>query len=105
MPGGISCIYKDKYQDLVWIGTLGHGIYLYSNDMYSIQSFHLSDFIPDLHQSVSALWVDKKNTLWLGTRGEGILQIDNFQVDKKVEEHELKLLTAGNSLLLSLIHI
>ena len=97
VPGGISCIYKDKYQDLVWIGTLGHGIYLYSNDMYSIQSFHLSDFIPDLHQSVSALWVDKKNTLWLGTRGEGILQIDNFQVDKKVEDHELKLLTAGNS--------
>ena len=97
VPGGISCIYKDKYQDLVWIGTLGHGIYLYSNDMYSIQSFHLSDFIPDLHQSVSALWVDKKNTLWLGTRGEGILQIDNFQVDKKVEDHELKLLTADNS--------
>lgn len=97
VPGGISCIYKDKYQDLVWIGTLGHGIYLYSNDMYSIQSFHLSDFIPDLHQSVSALWVDKKNTLWLGTRGEGILQINNFQVDKKVEDHELKLLTAGNS--------
>lgn len=97
VQGGISCIYKDKYQDLVWIGTLGHGIYLYSNDMYSIQSFHLSDFIPDLHQSVSALWIDKKNTLWLGTKGEGILRIFNFQVDKKVEDHDLNLLTAGNS--------
>lgn len=97
VQGGISCLYKDKYQDLVWIGTSGQGVYLYSNDMYSIQSFHLSDFSPDLHQSVSALWVDKKNTLWLGTKGEGILRIFNFQVDKKVEERDLKLLTAGNS--------
>lgn len=97
IPGGVNCLCKDKYQDLVWIGTSGHGVYLYSNDLYSIQSFHLSDFMPDLHQSVSALWLDRQHTLWIGTEGEGILRILNFQVDKKVEERDVELLTTHNS--------
>lgn len=97
VPGGINCLYKDKFQDLVWIGTSGNGVYLYSNDMYSIQSVHLDNFSPGLHRPISAIWVDGANTLWFGSKGEGILRIFNFQEDKKVEEHRVEMLTANNS--------
>lgn len=97
IPGAVSCLYKDKYQDMVWIGTAGHGVYTYSIDLYSIKSFVLNDFTFKIHQPVSSLFVDKNNTLWLGSKGDGILRIYNFQADKKIKEHRMELITSSNS--------
>lgn len=99
IPGGINCLYKDKYQDMVWIGTSGHGVYTCSLDMYSIKSFPLSDFTSKIHQPVSALYVDGRHTLWVGSKGDGILRIFNFQADKKAKNHRIDILNTANSLL------
>lgn len=97
IPGTVSCLYKDKYQDMVWIGTAGQGVYTYSIDPYSIKSFVLNDFTLKIRQPVSALFIDKNNTLWLGSRGDGILRIFDFQPDKNIKEHQMDLLTSSNS--------
>ena len=39
---GVFCLKKDRFQDVVWIGTDGQGVYLYSNPLYSIKSMVLS---------------------------------------------------------------
>lgn len=31
---GIFCLMKDKFQDIVWIGTDGQGVYMYFNDAF-----------------------------------------------------------------------
>ena len=97
IPGGINCLYRDKYQDMVWIGTAGEGVYTYAAGPYSVRSFRLRDFTPDVRQPVSALLIDKENTLWLGSKGDGILRIFDFRPDKNIAAHRVELLTASNS--------
>lgn len=38
---GIFCLMKDKFQDIVWVGTDGQGIYMYFNDAFSITNTQL----------------------------------------------------------------
>lgn len=97
IPGEINCLYKDKYQDIVWIGTSGQGVYTYSVEVYSITSTLLSDFTLKIRQPVTALCVDRENTLWLGSRGDGILRVFNFYMDKRIGECPTESLTASNS--------
>lgn len=84
---------------MVWIGTMGSGVYIYSLDMYSIKSTCLSEYTSKISQSVSALLVDESNTLWAGTKGGGILRIYNYQMEKIAGNHRVELITASNSLL------
>lgn len=97
IPGGVTSLYKDKYQDMIWIGTSGQGVYTCSTDMYSIQSVLLNDLPLTIRQPVSALFVDKDNTLWVGSRGDGILRIFNFRTDKKAKDHRMELINTSNS--------
>ena len=99
VPGSVNCLYKDHFQDMVWIGTMGSGVYIYSLDMYSIKSTCLSEYTSKISQSVSALLVDESNTLWAGTKGGGILRIYNYQMEKIAGNHRVELITASNSLL------
>lgn len=97
IPGVVSCLYKDNYQDMIWIGTSGHGIYTYSSDLYTIKSTVLNDFTWNVDQPISALLVDKENTLWLGSKGDGLLRLFDFQADKNIKDHRMELITASNS--------
>ena len=96
-PGGVNCLYKDKFQDMVWIGTMGDGVYTYSLDMYSIKSTLFRDFTSRTSQSVSALYVDKQNTLWIGSKGGGIVRIFDYRAEQKAENHRSQQITAANS--------
>lgn len=35
---GIFCLLKDKFQDIIWIGTDGQGLYMYFADTFSIKN-------------------------------------------------------------------
>lgn len=74
VKAGVFCLLKDRHQDIVWIGTDGQGVYMYSDTQYSIQSYAFSHFYPKVEKPVRALWIDKYNNLWIGTKGDGLLR-------------------------------
>lgn len=75
---GIFCLMKDKYQDIVWIGTDGQGVYMYFNDVFSITNTLLDTPVYQVNNPVRTVYYDEEQTLWIGTKGGGILRIRNY---------------------------
>lgn len=78
---GIFCLMKDKYQDIVWIGTDGQGVYMYFNDAFSITNTLLDTPIYQINNPVRAVYYDKEQTLWIGTKGGGILRLKDYSTE------------------------
>ena len=78
---GIFCLMKDKFQDIVWIGTDGQGVYMYYNDTFSITNTLLDTPVYQISNPVRALYYDQEQTLWIGTKGSGILRIKKYTPD------------------------
>ena len=81
---GITCLLKDKYQDLIWIGTSEDGLYTLSYDHYTIKSNLLSDFSPSVSKPVTAICMDELQSLWLATEGNGIITIPDYNSDNEI---------------------
>ena len=75
---GIFCLMKDKYNDIVWIGTDGQGVYMYFNDAFSITNTLLDTPVYQINNPVRTVYYDEEQTLWIGTKGGGILRIRNY---------------------------
>ena len=75
---GIFCLMKDKYQDIVWIGTDGQRVYMYFNDAFSITNTLLDTPVYQINNPVRTVYYDEEQTLWIGTKGGGILRIRNY---------------------------
>lgn len=94
---GVFCLKKDRFQDIVWIGTDGQGVYLYSTPLYSIKSTVLSNYSEKIERPVRALYLDDDRTFWVGTKGNGILKIYDYEVDKNISDCRAEILTTSNS--------
>ena len=93
---GINYLLRDRFQDLVWIGTSGDGLYTLSYDRYSITSNLLSDFSPAVSKAITAIYLDDNQTLWLGTEGNGIITLPGFNAEDEINETHL--ITTANGL-------
>lgn len=84
IKSGIFCLVKDRYQDVIWVGTDGQGVYMYFIDSYSIKSTTFGNLAYPVNNPVRSLFLDKENTLWIGTKGDGILKILNYRRDSDI---------------------
>lgn len=78
---GIFCLMKDRFQDIVWVGTDGQGVYMYYNDAFSITNILLDTPLYQISNPIRALYYDSEQTLWIGTKGGGIVRIKNYVPD------------------------
>ncbi|TJZ63363.1 response regulator [Sphingobacterium olei] len=73
-PGvSVFCLLRDRYQDLLWIGTDGQGVQQHSASPPLFGQLNLS--IPNItNKPVRAILTDSLGNLWIGTNGDGLLQ-------------------------------
>lgn len=93
---GVFCLMKDKFQDIVWIGTDGQGIYMYYNDAFSITNTLLDTPLYQINNPVRALYYDNEQTLWIGTKGGGILRVKNYSTENN-SSSSFDRITSNNS--------
>ncbi len=75
---GVFCLQKDENQNIIWIGTDGQGVYMMSRDSYSIYSHTFEELPFSVQKPVRALFLDKNDALWIGTRDDGIIHLKNL---------------------------
>ncbi|NDV58150.1 two-component regulator propeller domain-containing protein [Bacteroides sp. 519] len=80
IKSGIFCLMKDRFQDIIWVGTDGQGVFMYFINQYTIKSTLFSTFDFPVNNPARALFIDKERTLWIGTKGNGIIRIPNYDV-------------------------
>lgn len=94
---GVFCIKKDLLQNIIWIGTDGKGVFIYSNTAYSIRSNVLNNLTHKIQRPVRALFLDYANTLWIGSKGDGILKIYNYDINKSIYDCKIEPINTTNS--------
>ena len=75
----IFCLYHDLHQGVIWIGSDGQGAVMYARK-YSIGSTILSQSISEnLSRPVRSILTDKHGAMWVGTKGDGIVYLPEWQ--------------------------
>ncbi|WP_455960923.1 hybrid sensor histidine kinase/response regulator transcription factor [Bacteroides bouchesdurhonensis] len=75
---GVFSLYKDTQQDIVWIGTDGQGVYAWTKDEYTYNNITLNQLPVSKKRPIRAIYTDSQNTLWLGTKENGIIKIKDY---------------------------
>lgn len=94
---GVFCLYKDEKQDIIWIGTDGQGVYMHTRNLFSIRSATFEHLQFSIQKPVRALLLDKENNLWVGTKDDGILLIENYHVGEDINGKKTRHITTSNS--------
>ena len=78
MTIGVFSLLKDHHQDAMWIATDGRGVQLYYKEKDTFGNILLEDFPFIARRPIRAIYTDKNNTLWIGTKGDGIIKIKDY---------------------------
>ncbi|MCC8153143.1 MAG: hybrid sensor histidine kinase/response regulator, partial [Tannerellaceae bacterium] len=97
---GIFCLVKDRYQDVIWVGTDGQGVFMYYVDSFTLRSNSLSSLPIQISNPVRALLIDDFNDLWIGTKGDGIICIKEYNLNTGITRRKTEHLHTGNTSLL-----
>lgn len=96
---GIFCLMKDKAQDILWIGTDGRGLYMYFADGVRIENTLLdAPLYHNVGNPVRTLLLDDERTLWVGTKGNGILRMPGYDIEQNRASSVEQYLSGNSSL-------
>jgi len=100
LEAGVFCLEKSSTQPVVWIGSDCQGLYACYDSPYMIRSYDFAFFDKKINHPIRALYLDDDNTLWVGTKGGGLLCMDNFK-GTMTKPGSMKLFTTANSALVN----
>ena len=83
---GVFDLMTDGWQPILWIATDGYGLHMATRDHYDIVPANFEDFILPLATPVRALLRDRTGGLWMATKGEGLVRIDDYSPKKSFGE-------------------
>ncbi len=93
----IFSIYKDPVQDIIWIGTDGQGVMVYSKKHSLATHLMFSHLQNKIIRQVRSIYTDDKGNLWFGTKGDGLVRVQKYDenVDGKFPLHSISVYFPG----------
>lgn len=70
---------KDRYNDIVWVGTDGQGVLMLTKNNSIAQTLELTRLSPLLKRQVRSIATDRYGGLWFGTKGDGLIHIPEYE--------------------------
>ncbi len=84
LTAGVFCLEKSVHQPVLWIGSDCRGLFTCYDSKYTIRSYDFVFFDKKISHPVRAVYLDPENTLWLGTKGDGLLRVADFPGSRAV---------------------
>lgn len=75
---GIFGLLKDRNQDAIWVATDGRGVELYYSERNTFGNILFDNLPFTARRPVRAIYTDENNTLWIGSKGDGIIKIKDY---------------------------
>lgn len=75
---GVFSLFFDRRQRILWIGTDGQGVYTYYEKNSRFHNLLLADLPFVAEKPVRALLTDDQGSLWIGTKGDGVIRIKDY---------------------------
>jgi len=75
---GIFSLMKDNRQSAMWVATDGRGVGIYYRERDIFGNIYLENLPFTARRPVRAIYTDKENSLWIGTKGDGIIRIKDY---------------------------
>ncbi len=96
---GVFSLLNDKHQNILWIGTDGQGVQKYYDKPDNFQDITFDQLPHGFQKPVRAIYTEGQD-LWIGTKGEGLLQIKNYNElsDNKIEPNKVNVFSTSNGL-------
>lgn len=77
---GVFCLHKDRLGDIVWIGSDGGGVLMYSDEPLTMRSFRSTSVRAGKSCPIRTLLKDGEGNLWIGTKGDGLIRLPQFNI-------------------------
>ena len=93
----IFSVYKDPVQDIIWVGTDGQGVMVYSKKHSLSTHLMFSHLQNKIIRQVRSIHTDDKGNLWFGTKGDGLVRIKDYtgNVNGKFPLHAISVYFPG----------
>lgn len=79
---GVMSMHKDREGDIMWIGTDGQGVLMYCDEPDTRRSLTHDNLLLHQRKPIRAIYADDNGTLWIGTKGDGLIEIPGFDLYK-----------------------
>ncbi len=93
---GVFSLLAYGAQNVVWIGSDCSGVYTCFPGRYDVTTRTYKHLGYIIANPVRCIYLDDDRNLWLGTKGDGLLKVSNFD-SRDLSYDGLQLLTSGNS--------
>lgn len=70
---------KDRYNDIIWVGTDGQGVLMLTKNNSIAKTLELTRLSPLLKRQVRSIATDRHGGLWFGTKGDGLIYIPQYE--------------------------
>ena len=97
----IFSMLNDSHQDIIWVGTDGEGVIRWSLNNIHFEEITYNKLPVSVKMPIRAIYLDKNNTLWCGTKGDGIFTVKRLSPYMSLSEKNVTKLTTSNSSLAS----
>lgn len=95
---GVFTLLKDDTQDIIWVGTDGQGVYACMKEEYAFNGISLEELPINKQRPIRAIYTDRHNDMWLGTKGNGIIKIKDYDNTSEYSKLNVEHLTHKDGL-------
>ena len=96
---GVFSMIPDNNQPIVWVGTDCNGLMQWSDKATDISCITFDDLPYNIEMPIRSIYLDGKDDLWIGTKGDGIYRMRGFSPKGPFERNNIDRFMAENSAL------